>query len=125
MERVIDVFPMPPAPVRAIGLRVSARPATFSIRPVHPKQALGGGMLQKYQPVNPYDACSADLSGTPLEMVLEGARVEDSNETSVSSTHLDGCREGVRSKGKGCGGPDKTVYECILVAEKEEKSQWG
>jgi len=39
----MDVFPIPPAPIRAIDARSSARPTIFSINSPHPKQALGGG----------------------------------------------------------------------------------
>ena len=52
----MDVFPIPPAPMSAIGVRLSARPITFSISSSRPKQALGGGggdspagMLQGYK----------------------------------------------------------------------------
>ena len=38
----INVLPIPPAPMRAIGSRCSARPMTFSISSLRPKQALGG-----------------------------------------------------------------------------------
>ena len=34
---------MPPGPMRATGMRDSARPTIFSIRSSRPKQALGGG----------------------------------------------------------------------------------
>ena len=39
----MDVFPIPPAPMRAIGVRFSARPTIFSISSLRPKQALGRG----------------------------------------------------------------------------------
>ena len=39
----MDVFPIPPAPTRATGLKFSARSVIFSINPSRPKQALGGG----------------------------------------------------------------------------------
>ena len=39
----MDVFPIPPAPTRAIGLRPLARSMIFSISSSRPKQALGGG----------------------------------------------------------------------------------
>ena len=39
---VIVVLPIPPAPMRAMGLRFSARLTTFSINSFHPKMALGG-----------------------------------------------------------------------------------
>ena len=38
----IDVLPTPPAPMRAMGSRFSARPTTFSINSLRPKKALGG-----------------------------------------------------------------------------------
>ena len=38
----IDVLPTPPAPMRAIGSRFSARLTTFSINSFRPKKALGG-----------------------------------------------------------------------------------
>jgi hypothetical protein len=41
--RATEVFPMPPGPTRAIGLRPSARSTIFSISSSRPKQALGGG----------------------------------------------------------------------------------
>ena len=41
--RAMEVFPIPPAPMRAMGLRVSARSTIFSINPSRPKQALGRG----------------------------------------------------------------------------------
>jgi hypothetical protein len=41
--RAIDVFPIPPAPMRAMGVRFLARPTIFSISSSRPKQALGGG----------------------------------------------------------------------------------
>ena len=39
----MDVLPMPPAPIRAIGVRVSANPTILSISSSRPKQILGGG----------------------------------------------------------------------------------
>lgn len=39
----MDVFPIPPAPIRAIGMRLPARLTIFSIKQLRPKQALGGG----------------------------------------------------------------------------------
>ena len=39
----MDVFPIPPALMRAIGVRLLARPTIFSISSSCPKQALGGG----------------------------------------------------------------------------------
>ena len=39
----MDVFPIPPGPMRAIGVRFSARPMIFSISSSRPKQFLGGG----------------------------------------------------------------------------------
>ena len=61
--RAMEVFPIPPAPIRAMGLRVSARPTIFSINPSRPKQVLGRGggnsprgMLLKRQTVNPFNA---------------------------------------------------------------------
>ena len=41
--RAMEVFPIPPAPMRAIGVRFSARLTTFSISSSRPKQVLGGG----------------------------------------------------------------------------------
>ena len=38
-----DVFPIPPAPMRATGVRVSARSMIVSISSSRPKQTLGGG----------------------------------------------------------------------------------
>ena len=38
-----DVLPIPPAPMRAIGVRLSARPMIFSINSSRPIQAPGGG----------------------------------------------------------------------------------
>ena len=53
---MMDVFPIPPGPTSAIGVRLSARPIIFSISSSRPKQALGGGggdspaeMLQGYK----------------------------------------------------------------------------
>ena len=43
MAKAMDVFPIPPEPMRAIGVRFSARPVIFSISSSRPKQALGGG----------------------------------------------------------------------------------
>ena len=37
------VLPIPPGPMRAIGVRFSARPRTSSISSPRPKHALGGG----------------------------------------------------------------------------------
>jgi len=39
----MDVFPIPPTPTRAMGVRVSARQIIFSISPSRPKHALGAG----------------------------------------------------------------------------------
>jgi len=39
----MDVFPIPPAPMRASGVELSARQTIFSISSLRPKQALGGG----------------------------------------------------------------------------------
>ena len=41
--RATDVFPIPPAPIRATGVTFSARLTILSISPSRPKQALGGG----------------------------------------------------------------------------------
>ena len=41
--RAMDVLPIPPAPIRAIGVRLSARPTILSIKSSRPKQAPGGG----------------------------------------------------------------------------------
>src|ERR1700759_2525559 len=55
----MDVFPIPPAPMRAIGVLFSARPMIFSINSLRPKHDLGGwgasspGMLRKHQIVDP------------------------------------------------------------------------
>ena len=43
MDRAMDVFPIPPGPMRAIEERLSARLTTFSINSSRPKQAPGGG----------------------------------------------------------------------------------
>ena len=42
-DRAIEVFPIPPGPMRAIGVRFSARPTIFPISSSRPKQLLGGG----------------------------------------------------------------------------------
>ena len=39
----MEVFPIPPGPMRAIGVRFSAKPMIFSISSSRPKQVLGGG----------------------------------------------------------------------------------
>ena len=39
----MDVLPIPPAPMRAVGERFSARPRILSIMSARPKQALGAG----------------------------------------------------------------------------------
>ena len=39
----MDVFPIPPGPMRATGLMFSARRTIFSINLPRPKQALGAG----------------------------------------------------------------------------------
>ena len=41
--RAMDVLPIPPVPMRASGVRFSARPTIFSINSSRPKMALGGG----------------------------------------------------------------------------------
>ena len=41
--RAIDVFPIPPGPMRAIGVRFPARLMIFSTNSSRPKHALGGG----------------------------------------------------------------------------------
>src|SRR5579872_3333882 len=41
--RAIDVFPIPPAPTRAIGVKISARPMISSTNSSRPKQVLGNG----------------------------------------------------------------------------------
>ena len=42
-SHAIDVFPIPPSPMRAIGSRFSASPTAFSINRSRPKKALGAG----------------------------------------------------------------------------------
>ena len=42
-ERAMEVFPIPPAPMRAKGSRSSAKATISSISSLRPKQALGGG----------------------------------------------------------------------------------
>ena len=39
----MDVFPIPPVPMRASGVRFSTRPTIFSITSWRPKTTLGGG----------------------------------------------------------------------------------
>ena len=39
----MDVFPIPPASIRAIGVRFCARPTIFSFDTSRPKKSLGGG----------------------------------------------------------------------------------
>ena len=39
----MDVLPIPPAPMRAMDVRFSARPTIFSISSSRPKHAFGGG----------------------------------------------------------------------------------
>ena len=39
----MDVFPIPPGPMRATGVRSSAKPTTSSISSPRPKQTLGRG----------------------------------------------------------------------------------
>jgi hypothetical protein len=39
----MDVFPIPPTPMRATGISFSVRPTIVSISSSRPKQALGGG----------------------------------------------------------------------------------
>ena len=41
--RAMDVLPIPPAPMRANGVRFSARLTSFSINSSRPKKSLGGG----------------------------------------------------------------------------------
>ena len=41
--RATDVFPIPPGPMRAMGVKVSARSMICLISAVRPKQALGRG----------------------------------------------------------------------------------
>jgi len=41
--RAMDVFPIPPGPMRAKGVRFCARPTIFLINSSRPKKALGGG----------------------------------------------------------------------------------
>jgi len=41
--RVVDVLPIPPAPIRAISVRRCAKRTIFSTNSPHPKNALGGG----------------------------------------------------------------------------------
>ena len=41
--RATEVFPIPPAPIRATGSRFSASPTTFSTSSARPKQSLGAG----------------------------------------------------------------------------------
>ena len=40
--RAMDVFPIPPGPMRAVGVVFSARPTILSTNSPHPKQALSG-----------------------------------------------------------------------------------
>ena len=63
------VFPIPPGPMRAIGVRSSAKPMIFSISSSRPEKALGrgggnspGGMLRKCKIVNPTVFDMADLA---------------------------------------------------------------
>jgi hypothetical protein len=39
----VDVLPIPPAPIRAIGVRREAKSMIFSINSSRPKKTLGGG----------------------------------------------------------------------------------
>ena len=65
----MDVFPIPPAPMRAIEVRFSARPMIFSISSSRPKQGPGGGggsssggTLFKSKPMDPMVFEIADLA---------------------------------------------------------------
>ena len=40
---MMDVLPIPPAPIRAIGARCFVNPKIFSINSSRPKKTLGGG----------------------------------------------------------------------------------
>ena len=40
---MVEVLPIPPAPIRAIGVRCSVNPTIFSINSSRPKKTLGGG----------------------------------------------------------------------------------
>jgi len=64
----MDIFPIPPAPIRAIGTQRSVKPTIFSINLSRPKKTPGGGggdspgMLDvKYEPLNPSAVEIADL----------------------------------------------------------------
>ena len=70
--RAIDVFPIPPAPMRAMGSRFSASRTTSSTRLSRPKQSLGAGggnsprgTLLKCQTENPVIFTTVDLSRAP------------------------------------------------------------
>jgi hypothetical protein len=39
----MDVFPIPPGPMRAMGVRFSARPTISLVSSLRPKNTLGGG----------------------------------------------------------------------------------
>ena len=58
-------------------------------------------------------------SGAPLEMVLDGARMEDSNDASVSSAHWEGCKEGVGLTGGSCGDSDEMVIVGVRCGARE------
>ena len=59
--------------------------------------------------------------GAPLEMMLDGARMEDSNDASVSSAHWEGCKEGVGLTGGSCGDSD----EMVIVGVRCEAGEGG
>ena len=66
--RAIDVFPIPPGPMRAIEVRLSARPTIFSINSSRQKQAPSdgggvspGGTLCEVQNVDPMISGIANL----------------------------------------------------------------
>ena len=65
----MDVLPIPPGPIRAIGVRLSVRWMILPINSSRPKQALGGGggnspggILYKGKTVGPMVFEMADLN---------------------------------------------------------------
>lgn len=60
--------------------------------------------------MNDVSKLTSGPSGTPLESVLDGARTEDSNDMSVSSTHGE--------IGEGSGSSDETVIEGVGVGTR-------
>lgn len=136
--RAIDVFPIPPGPIRAIGARVSTRPMILLISSSRPKHTLGGGgsnspegMLCESRTVDPTVFEIVDLAWALG--VMRVCLVMDSTSDSLADFHhqslpklpswYNGCQKQQCGCLQHCAEAQKQLYRCLQHPDEHQK-QW-